>query len=797
MPVQSHSSDASLSHPPHAAVDPDHRDLSAPDPGPCNIPLNPSQSSPSSPSEVLNSREGMPERDPPPPVSPPDWTGGVALDDVFNAADSDFVTLPTSPSQDVTNGDANIWTVTEVLHSTFAPGEPPHNGDMPGPRPAPTSPPNELYLSDSEMTDALSDLGGVPLGPFGGGQMGMGSLVHHIMDNAATRYHISTISEDSEDDDEAGLIMDYETPMDDNRSTPLSPQDEDDLDDTHKFYSDDSVPEDYTTYPLNDEEGESLSEIDFDDFYREHGPVYDAQFTEIAPTSDHDDHNYFSEIEDPTIVDAVDPHFPASVIHGTTHERNLNIDQFISQWLQSLTRATPCGLPPIIRSSSGCSMASIHGWTPPAKIARPGNYPREFYDIQQIPWETLGVRRSEARELRDLWYTSYHNLEYSNQRSGTKLPQEEFYFREKSMYTKCKATIEHFQLRNLMSVAAYNTVHFAHESKLYSWVPGYDDLSCLIDLSKPSPETGFQGPVKISTMKSAHDVAIVGGFAGEYAVHAVGPEGNGVEGFVTKDFNGITNHVDIVPSRTGRSPLGIFASNDRHLRVLDCETNTFIADHELSRAINCTSTSADGRLRVVIGDSPDAWVVEAESGRPVHPLRGHRDFGFACAWSPDMRHIATSNQDKTVIIWDARTWRILETIESDVAGYRSLRFSPVGGGPRTLLLCEPADRIAIVNAQTYQTRQVHEFFGEIGGADYAADGSNIWVANTDEHFGGFMEYERRQWGQRYGQREWPNEWVREAELDEDERCMLSEKERQQRFWWNLSDEEHEALLGIF
>lgn len=159
-----------------------------------------------------------------------------------------------------------------------------------------------------------------------------------------------------------------------------------------------------------------------------------------------------------------------------------------------------------------------------------------------------------------------------------------------------------------------------------------------------------------------------------------------------------------------------------------------------------------------------------------------------------MRHIATSNQDKTVIIWDARTWRILQTIESDVAGYRSVRFSPVGGGPRTLLLAEPADRIAIVNAQTYQTRQVHDFFGEIGGADFSPEGSTIWVANTDEHFGGFMEFDRRQWGQPYGPRGLPNEWIREADLDEDERCVLSERERQMRFWWNLSDEEHEALL---
>src|SRR5699024_8988281 len=156
-------------------------------------------------------------------------------------------------------------------------------------------------------------------------------------------------------------------------------------------------------------------------------------------------------------------------------------------------------------------------------------------------------------------------------------------------------------------------------------------------------------------------------------------------------------------------------SNDNHLRTLDIETDTFISDYDLSRAVNCTSTSPDGRLRVVVGDSPDALIIEADTGRPVQPLRGHRDFGFACAWSPDLLPVATATQDKTTIPWAARMWKPLTMLSSDISGSRSLRYSPVGGGPRTLLMTEPADRITIVDAQTYTTRQVHDFFGEIAG----------------------------------------------------------------------------------
>ncbi|OJJ46145.1 hypothetical protein ASPZODRAFT_133145 [Penicilliopsis zonata CBS 506.65] len=442
-------------------------------------------------------------------------------------------------------------------------------------------------------------------------------------------------------------------------------------------------------------------------------------------------------------------------------------------------------------------ISGILSWMPPSKVVRPPRYTKSSFDLQQIPWwDTLRVRRSDARQLRDLWYIPYTNLNYSP-RYARIIPARETYFCEKSMYTKHKATVVHFQLRNLMSVTSYDTVEFSRESRLYAWHPAYDELQCLIDLSRPGPETGFQQRVKISSMCSRHEISVAGGFCGEYALRAAGTEDDATAvttGFVTQNPNGITNHIDLVRHRTAGTPVVVFASNDKHLRLLDCETNTFLADQSLPWAVNCTATSSDGRLRVAIGDSPDAWVIEADSGRAVQTLHGHRDFGFACAWSPDLRHIATSNQDKTVIIWDTRMWRALETLESDVAGYRSLRFSPVGGGPRTLLLCEPADRVAVVCAQTFRSRQVHDFFGEIGGGDYSPDGGCIWVANTDRHFGGFMQFDRRQWGQRYGPGGLPVEWRPEALLDADPRCVLSARERHLRFTWSRDDEPDDLLL---
>lgn len=496
------------------------------------------------------------------------------------------------------------------------------------------------------------------------------------------------------------------------------------------------------------------------------------------------------------------------------YERNFTVDQFIDQWIYQSHRF------PYNRASHPLNMER------PEKVVRPsGPDNLDFFDLQQINWERLRAKRVDARAQRDFWYRPYHNVEHRPQDKAKRIRQPEYYFREKAMYTKHRASIEHFQLRNLMSVPAYNTVHFASESRLLSWVPAYDDLSCLIDLSRPPRDTVLEGPVKISTMKSAQGVSVVGGFAGEYAVHTdtlsstcPGPGIPNTAGYVTRDMNGITNHIDVIPHRTSHSPTAVFASNDNHLRVLDCETDTFTSDVDLSSAVNCTSTSPDGRLRVIVGDSPEALILEADTGRPVRPLHAHRDFGFACAWSPDMWQIATANQDKTTIIWDVRMWQPLTMLAADVSGYRSLKFSPIGGGERSLLMVEPADRVVLANATTYESRQVHDFFGEIAGADFSPDGANVWVANADEIYGGFMEFERRVWnskstniptsgpGPLYGSNpdigndipdgpHTANDWVDEDGLDANERCTMgNQRERGFRFLRNWSDEDYETLL---
>ncbi|EEA23400.1 hypothetical protein TMatcc_002264 [Talaromyces marneffei ATCC 18224] len=593
-------------------------------------------------------------------------------------------------------------------------------------------------------------------------------------------------------------------------SSPQSGSDgyESDPDDTRKFYTE------IESYTVIGDDGYDTVDSEYYDTDSEYDPSNTGQMLRSISRYDHRFHHYWHVQQS----ELAETHFDTPL--QTTQERNFTVEEFIQRWLHASLSKSP-HVPPRFPGPS-LEAANVSEWLRPAKIIRPQTIDSdEFYDIQQIPWHSkLGVRREDARLLRDAWYHPYTNLDFSKNNHSHALLRVERYFTPKALYSDFKATIEHFQLRNLMAVTSFNTIQFAHESKLLTWTPDYKYVRCTMDLSRPPVETGFQGAVKISTMQAKHGISVAGGFGGEYCMHVNGSQAENTHGFVTRDANGITNNIDVIQSRTSTSPLVVFASNDQHIRILNPVVNKFIADHELPIPVNCSETSADGRMRIVVGDSTEALVLEADTGRTLRQLPGHRDFGFACAWSPDMLHIATSNQDRTVNIWDVRMWRLLQTMNSDRACYRSLRFSPVGGGPRTLLMCEPADRISIVNATTYETRQVHEFFGEIGGADYTLDGGSIWVANTDELFGGFMRFDRMQYSQKYSSsgsssrsREigtfeeyektkfgpgWysnlPQEWVNEAGLENDTRSALGQRERDLRSFNGLSDDARDCLL---
>lgn len=312
-----------------------------------------------------------------------------------------------------------------------------------------------------------------------------------------------------------------------------------------------------------------------------------------------------------------------------------------------------------------------------------------------------------------------------------------------------------------------------------------------MDLSKRLASDG-----SITTIATKDNVLIAGAFEGEYAITDLASTyGSPCTFGRTTDFapdtkSKIVNHMHLFESHTTYTPQAVLCSNDYRLRVLDCATDTFTHSFLYPAAVNCSATSPNGRMRVVVGDFKETLITNAETGQPFQTLKTHTDDAFACAWADDGIHIATAAQDHKIVVWDARYWREpLASFYSELSVPRSLRFSPIGSGPRHLMVAEADDYLTFFNAQTFETKQVFDFFGPIGGATFTPDGQSVFVANGERRFGGIIELDRTGWAEHTNPRiSWPvprpshipTDWADEDDLDDYEQVVGGYTERQRR-----------------
>ena len=440
----------------------------------------------------------------------------------------------------------------------------------------------------------------------------------------------------------------------------------------------------------------------------------------------------------------------------------------------------------------------------------------DHYDIQGINWQELQASRSEARYLRNRSYVGC-NTSTTLQTASTprcrelKPPCDDTDYRFRQLKTRCQPRFYHRELRNMLAAPSRNSIFYASASRIDCFDPSFDRIGCVADFANSPARGVFPLPLGISVLAADNGVLVVGACSGEYAFK---PLDSSNDGIFTIGITGnvglhrnlrMVNHIHTFLDRRSGLPQAVFSSNDSVTRVLDCYTNTFVQEYNTKWAVNCSATSPDGRLRLSVGDNNEPLVAEAETGREIAQLSAHRDHGFACDWAPDGIHMATGHEDGMVAIWDARCWsRPYQTFETEMGGARSLRFSPLGGGRRALLVAEPTDIVSVVDAVTFESRQRFDFFGDIGGAAFAPDGSSFFVAITDDVFGGVMEFE---WagsrcesgvlrqerlvdvGMKVEKRivDTYHDWVCEDELDDEDR-MLMESRCRYRSW----DSAHEV-----
>lgn len=402
-------------------------------------------------------------------------------------------------------------------------------------------------------------------------------------------------------------------------------------------------------------------------------------------------------------------------------------------------------------------------------------------DVQGIRWRVIGPSREDAIKARDLLHPSPVSVMIET-RDAKQHRREGKHYQFRSFNPQHKAKVSHFQLRNTLTAASRNQIFFASGSQVTRTSLACPDLEqTVMDLSKPqSSDAGFRVTcLAASSRHTMHNqgVIVAGGFFGEYALCNIDAIDGGVsEGFVTHAYNGLVTHIHTYANRRSGLPQAAFCSNDRMVRLMDVPSLRFTDEFAYEHAINCASTSPDGRLRVLVGDSQHTLITNAETGQTLVTLREHGDHGFACDWSQNGVHIATASQDGGVLIWDARNWsKPCRSSGSSTSCARSVQWTDDGA----LVVAENDDIVRVHDGAKSQQYQEINFFGSIAGVTLVDGGEEMIVANADKTVGGLLAFERTAQG--FG--EWSSRGRQVAEV---ERGTLSRGvERASRSWADI------------
>ncbi|GAB4844021.1 hypothetical protein Ancab_013985 [Ancistrocladus abbreviatus] len=383
---------------------------------------------------------------------------------------------------------------------------------------------------------------------------------------------------------------------------------------------------------------------------------------------------------------------------------------------------------------------------------------RQGKDIQGIPWDRLNIKREKYRVTRLEQYKNYENVPCSGKIVDKECKQVEkggkyyeFFYNSRLV----KPTILHFQLRNLVwATSKHDVINFAgHVAP--------------IEKHQGSLLEGFT-QTQISTLAVKHNFLVSGGFQGELTCKRLDKPGVTFCTRTTYDDNAITNAVEIYDSLRYCSFIGqpsftlvIFhcthliwrmlcsggmrfmaSNNDCGVREYEMERFQLLSHFRFPWPVNHTSVSPDRKLVAVVGDDLDGLLVDAQTGKTIASVVGHRDYSFASAWHPDGCTFATGNQDKTCRVWDVRNLSMpTAVLKGNLGAARSLRFSSDG---QFMVVAEPADFVHVYSTRAnYRKRQEIDFFGEISGISFSPDDECLYIGIWDRIYASLLQFNRK------------------------------------------------------
>lgn len=245
---------------------------------------------------------------------------------------------------------------------------------------------------------------------------------------------------------------------------------------------------------------------------------------------------------------------------------------------------------------------------------------------------------------------------------------------------------------------------------------------------------------KVSTMTATEEFVLVGGLGGELIVVPAGQTKARWFCMVSHDTDNIVTHISTIPETKSC----LVSSNDSIVRRYTIDGLRLEQIFRSEWSVNATAASPKGDLFCIVGDSNDAVIADLTSGKEVTRLKGHLDYSFACAWSPDGQWLVTGNQDHTSRVYDTRFMHPEKDpfmiLRSEMAAVRCLQFS---SDSKCLAVMEADDFVSIYDVETgFTSRQTIDFFGETAGIGFSPDAEHFYIGIAGIERGGIFEYRR-------------------------------------------------------
>lgn len=327
--------------------------------------------------------------------------------------------------------------------------------------------------------------------------------------------------------------------------------------------------------------------------------------------------------------------------------------------------------------------------------------------------------------------------------------KEGFYYEFHRNTRSVKSTILHFQLRNLVWATSKHDVYLMSHNSVIHWSTLTSEKKQVLDVGghvapcEKHPGNLLEGfnRIQVSTLAVKNNLLVAGGFQGELICKYLQRKGISYCTRTTYDDNAITNAVEIYDSPSGALHF-LASNNDCGLRDFDMEKFQLSSHVRFEWPVNYTSLSPDGKLVVVMGDSPNGILIDSVTGKCIQELHGHLDFSFASAWHPNGFTFATGNQDRTCRIWDTRNLsKSVAVLGGNLGAIRSIRYTSDG---RFMAMAEPADFAHIFDVKSnYEQKQEIDFFGEISGMAFSPDAEALFIGVWDRTYGSLLQYSRR------------------------------------------------------